>query len=124
VNQPIHREQLYNVTTFAGVNDVTLFRNCATHLPACNYKFIVKNSAAKLSPYKIINLKTNSMINEMNHGWGMGYRWLFTIFIPVGVIILMAVILNQKKKQNRKKYKSPLEIINERFAKGEIKKED
>jgi len=79
---------------------------------------------ANLSPYKNINSKICIMINEMNHGSGMGYRWVFAIFIPVVVVILIAVIVNQKKKQNRKKDKSPMEIINERFAKGEIKKED
>ena len=64
------------------------------------------------------------MMNEMNYGWQMGDGWFYVIIISVVIICLIAVIVIQKRAHNRLKYKSPIEIIKERFAKGEISREE
>lgn len=64
------------------------------------------------------------MMNEMNYGWQMGYGWFFVIIASIVVISLIAIIMNQKRNHNRLKYTSPMEIIKERYAKGEISKDE
>jgi putative membrane protein len=62
------------------------------------------------------------MMNELNRGWELGYGWIIGIIILI--IILILVVVNQKKNSRRIKEKSPIEIIRERYAKGEISKEE
>lgn len=44
------------------------------------------------------------------HGWGMGFFWL----IPIGVLLAFAYIFNGKKSPSAK------EILDRRYANGEI----
>jgi len=60
-------------------------------------------------------------MNEMNYGWQMGYGWFYVIITSIVIISLIAIIINQKRVHNRLISKSPIEIIKERFAKGEIR---
>lgn len=62
------------------------------------------------------------MMNELNHGWEMGYGWIIGIIILIIIIILVAV--SQKKNNRRLKDKTPMDIIKERYARGEISKEE
>ena len=64
------------------------------------------------------------MINEINRGWEMGYGWILGITAIVIILVLTGVIINQKRQYNRLKNKSPLDIIKDRYAKGEISKEE
>ncbi len=61
-------------------------------------------------------------MNELNHGWEMGYGWIIAIIFLIIIIILVAV--NQKKSNRRLKDKTPMDIIKERYARGEISKEE
>lgn len=59
------------------------------------------------------------MYDYMGSGMG-GYMWIFWI-IPVGLLIWAVImVLDSKKEQT----KSPLEILQERYAKGEIDKQE
>ncbi len=60
------------------------------------------------------------------HGWGMGMGWWWII----GLIVLIAVILIVVKSMNRSSGsaqssgKTALDILKERYASGEIDKEE
>jgi len=67
------------------------------------------------------------MMGEYGHGWGMGMGWWWII----GLIIVIAVIWMIVKSMNRgtgsttqSPGKSALDILKERYAKGEIDKEE
>ena len=62
-------------------------------------------------------------MNELNHGWEMGSGWIVGIIVLVIILGLVAIVMSQKKN-NRLKEKSPLDIIKERYARGEISKEE
>jgi len=64
------------------------------------------------------------MMNELNHGWEMGYGWIVGIIILVIILVLVVVVVSQKNSNRRIKEKSPMDIIKERFARGEISKEE
>ena len=59
------------------------------------------------------------MYDYMGFGMG-GYMWLFW-FIPLGLIIWAAVMVVDSKKEQAK---SPLNILQERYARGEIDKQE
>jgi putative membrane protein len=56
------------------------------------------------------------------HGWGMGWWWI------IGLVIVIAVIWMVIKSMNRNTgstpQKSALDILKERYASGEIDKEE
>src|SRR6056297_1617081 len=67
------------------------------------------------------------MMGEYGHGWGMGMGWWWII----GLIIVIAVIWMVVKSMNRgtgsttqSPGKSALDILKERYVKGEIDKEE
>lgn len=74
----------------------------------------------------MLKLKTYIMMNGINHGWGMGsgYAWIIGIIILVVVIWLVITIMNRSKKPNAPIDKSPLDILKERYARGEISKQE
>ena len=55
----------------------------------------------------------------MGMGFGMGWFWILFLV----VIVLLVVNLAAKKEQNPQS-KSAIEILKERYAKGEIDKEE
>jgi putative membrane protein len=63
-----------------------------------------------------------------DYGWGMGFGfgWIFTILfwvlIILGIIYLVKVITAASKKDG--KGETALDILNKRYAKGEITKEE
>ena len=63
-----------------------------------------------------------------DYGWGMGYGfgWIFTILfwvlIILGVVYLVKVIAAGSKKDGKEE--TALDILNKRYARGEITKEE
>lgn len=64
------------------------------------------------------------MFHGMNgHGWGMGWGWIIGLLTLIVVIWLIVKLVNQdiQAKDNNK---TPLDILKERYAKGEIDKQE
>ena len=57
------------------------------------------------------------------HGFGGGFMWLFWILLIVVVVWALKATAFSNGKAERKD-KSPLEILQERFARGEIDEEE
>ncbi|MBW6516865.1 MAG: SHOCT domain-containing protein [Candidatus Cloacimonetes bacterium] len=64
------------------------------------------------------------MYQFFGHGWGMGFGWIIGILILVIVIWIVVKALNQNTSNNRQSDKSPLDILKERYARGEIDKQE
>jgi len=57
------------------------------------------------------------------HGWGMGWGWIIGLILLIAVIWFIARTVNQNN-QSALSNKTPLEILKERYARGEIDKEE
>lgn len=57
------------------------------------------------------------------HGFGGGFMWLFWILIIVAILWAVRVA-SGKQEAAKEKPKTALEILNERYAKGEIEREE
>ena len=63
------------------------------------------------------------------HGWGMGYGmgwwWIIGVIIMVVVVWMVVKVINQSNNPNtRLSNKSALDILKERYARGEIDKQE
>jgi putative membrane protein len=65
-------------------------------------------------------------MNGMNHSWGMGsgYVWIIGIIILIVVIWLVVKVMSRINKQKTPIDMSPMDILNDRYAKGEISKQE
>lgn len=57
-------------------------------------------------------------MNGFNHGWGIGFGWIFGIVILILIIWFVVRTFNQGRTPA--KSKSAFDILKERYAKGEI----
>ncbi|MFO7658357.1 MAG: SHOCT domain-containing protein [Bacteroidales bacterium] len=64
------------------------------------------------------------MMDAFNgHGWGMGWGWIIGLVVLIAAIWFLVRIVNgNNQSQNNKK--TPLDILKERYAKGEIDKQE
>lgn len=65
----------------------------------------------------------------MMYGWGGGFNWLAPIFIWIFfiffiVIIVRLIVGKSHDSDDSSEEKTPLDILKERYAKGEITKKD
>jgi putative membrane protein len=58
------------------------------------------------------------------HGWGMGWGWIIGLAVIVLIIWLIVKITNQNDNQRQLGGKSAFDILKEKYAKGEISKEE
>ena len=58
------------------------------------------------------------------HGWGMGWAWILGLVILVIIIWLVVKTVNQDRSASQSRNKSALDILKERYARGEISKEE
>ncbi len=56
------------------------------------------------------------------HGFGMGWGWIVGILILIAAIIVIVYVVRQGKPVDRQDTKTPLDILKERYARGEIGK--
>ena len=58
------------------------------------------------------------------HGWGMGWWWIIGLIIVVAVVWMVVKSMNTNSRGNLPSGKSALDILKERYARGEIDKEE
>jgi putative membrane protein len=61
-------------------------------------------------------------INGM--GWGMGWWWIIGIIIIVAIAWMVVKSMNKNTGSTNNPGKSALDILKERYAKGEINKDE
>jgi putative membrane protein len=79
----------------------------------------------------IENHKTSNEVNKMDHsywsnwyfGWGW-FLWFGVWFLLISSIGNWGYSYRAHQKFNQKPYRTALDILNERYARGEIKRED
>lgn len=59
-----------------------------------------------------------------NMGSGMFFTWIIPVILIVIIGIAVYMIVNNKNVNNRNRSNSALNILNERYAKGEIDEEE
>ena len=70
------------------------------------------------------------MMNNWNGfgGWGMGFGFIFMLLfwglVILGVVTLIRWLLSQSSPNRRARDKTPWEIVQERYARGEIDREE
>lgn len=57
-------------------------------------------------------------------GWGMGIGWIIGLAILIVLIMLIVKIVSPNDPQSPPPHKSALDILKERYANGEISKEE
>ena len=63
-------------------------------------------------------------MNGINHSLGMGWIWIIGLIVLVIVIWVIVRTLSQKSNRNQPDNKTPLDILKERYARGEISKQE
>jgi len=61
-------------------------------------------------------------MHGLGHGWTMGFGWLFGLAIIIVLALLIIKMFNQRVSAHDKE-KTSLDILKERYAKGEIDEE-
>ena len=66
------------------------------------------------------------MLYNMHYGWGMGIGWSWIVGLVILVVVLwiMFRMLNTNNRTDQTGQKSALDILKERYARGEISKEE
>lgn len=58
------------------------------------------------------------------HGWGMGWWWIIGLIIVIAIVWMVVKGMNRNANAGQNSGKSALEILKERYARGEIEKEE
>lgn len=57
-------------------------------------------------------------------GWGMGFGWIIGLLILIAIIWIVVKSMNKNNRSLKPNSKSPLDILKERYAQGEIDKQE
>lgn len=63
-------------------------------------------------------------MNDFGHGWGMGWGWIVGLIILILLIWLITRAFGQGVPRKSSGEKSALGILKDRYARGEIGKEE
>ncbi len=58
------------------------------------------------------------------HGWGMGWWWIIGLILLIFIIWMVVKAVNTRQTTDKKQEKTALDILKERYAKGEIDKQE
>ncbi len=64
------------------------------------------------------------MMHHYGHFWGMGGSWFIGAVIIVAVVLLIAIGIRRRTGPERYAKDKALKVLRERYAKGEISKEE
>jgi putative membrane protein len=66
------------------------------------------------------------MMGEYGHGWGMGigWWWIIGLIVVVAIVWMVTKGMNQNNSNTQGSGRSALDILKERYAKGEIDKQE
>jgi putative membrane protein len=66
------------------------------------------------------------MMGDYGHGWGMGMGgwWIIGLIIVIAVVWMVVKGMNQNNNAGQSPGKSALDILKERYASGEIDKQE
>lgn len=62
--------------------------------------------------------------NMYGYGWGMGWGWVISLIILVIIVWLVVKAINQNRTPHHPENNTPLDILKERYARGEIDKQE
>ncbi len=57
------------------------------------------------------------------HGWGLGWGWIIGVLL-LAILVWIIVKAYSSKKRGKPDNSSPLDILKERYARGEIDKDE
>jgi len=71
----------------------------------------------------------NGMMNSMEgFGWGYGFGWIFMILfwglVIVGIVAIVKGLMGSSTNTNNPQQKTALDILKERYARGEVEYEE
>jgi len=71
----------------------------------------------------------DGIVNNMeNFGWGHGFGFvfmlLFFLLVIVGIVAIVKWLSDSSQNTNNSQPKTALDILNERYARGEIEREE
>ncbi len=58
------------------------------------------------------------------YGMGMGWWWIIGLIVLVAVVWMVVKTMNQQNATKTESKKTALDILNERYAKGEVDKQE
>lgn len=64
------------------------------------------------------------MMGGYGHGWGMIWWWIIGLLILIAVVWILVKSFNKNTPTNKESGKTALDILNERYARGEIDKKE
>ncbi len=64
------------------------------------------------------------MMGEYGHSWGMGWWWIIGLIVIIAVIMIVIKSMNRDAGSTQSPGRSALDLLKERYAKGEIDKQE
>ena len=64
------------------------------------------------------------MFHGYGHGWGMAWGWIIGLIVLVALIWIIVKVASQNGKSLKDREKTPLDILKQRYARGEIDKKE
>ena len=55
------------------------------------------------------------------HAWGMGWGWIIGLIV---IVVIVWIVVRTIRQSSNPKQKSTLDVLNERYVRGEISKEE
>ena len=60
----------------------------------------------------------------VGHGWSMGLWWIIGLVVLVALVLIVIWATNQNRRKDLPGDKNPMDVLKERYARGEIDREE